>query len=58
MTTEKLAPYQLFNKFFTIKNLKDVFESNIKSQQSRGIDRINGYQFSQQAKKHLKIFIF
>ncbi len=55
MTTAKLAPYQLFNKFFKLKNLKHIFESNIKSQQSRGIDRINGYQFSQQAKKHLKI---
>ena len=55
MNTNKLAPHLLFDKLFTIKRLQDIFESKIKVKQSKGIDRINPSQFSQQLEKHLKI---
>ncbi len=55
MNTNKLAPHLLFDKLFTLKSLQDIFKSKIKAKQSKGIDRINPSQFSQQAKKHLRI---
>lgn len=55
MNANQLAPHLLFNKLFTIKRLQDIFESKIKVKQSKGIDRINPNQFSQQKEKHLKI---
>jgi len=55
MNTNKLSPHSLFIRLFTIRSLRDIFESKIKIKQSKGIDRIDPNQFSQQAKKHLKI---
>lgn len=55
MNANKLAPHLLFDKLFTIKHLQNIFESKVKAKQSKGIDRIDPSQFSQQAKKHLKI---
>ena len=59
MNTQKVAPHLLFDKLFTIKGLQDIFESKIKAKQSKGIDRINPSQFSQQLEKqkqkHLRI---
>ncbi len=46
MTPQKITPYQLFRKSFTVKHLQEIFDSNIQSQSSRGIDRINAYQLS------------
>ena len=55
MNANQLAPHLLFKNLFTIKHLRDIFESKIKVKQSKGIDRINPNQFSQQKEKHLKI---
>lgn len=55
MTANPLTPYQLFKRSFTIKYLRDIFQSNIECQRTKGLDRINAYQFSLQSTKHLKI---
>ncbi len=55
MTPQKITPYQLFRKSFTVKHLQEIFDSNIQAQKSRGIDRINAEQFSQQSQKHFNI---
>ncbi len=52
MKTQKITPHQLFRKSFTLKYLRGIFESKIQSQKSRGIDRINAHQFSQNKKRY------
>lgn len=49
------TPYTLLKEYFKIKSLKEVHYKNFKSTKTKGIDRINGEQFSKQATSQIRV---
>ncbi len=54
MNTKSLTPDQLLKNHFTIKSLKSAFDSKVRLNRAKGIDRINAAQFANQSKHHLQ----
>lgn len=50
-----LPPYKLLQIFFSKGSLKDTFDAKFLESSTKGLDRLNGFQFNQQLDNHLSI---
>ncbi|EEV8608744.1 maturase, partial [Escherichia coli] len=51
---DERAQETLFKKLFSPKSLFDVYSDKFSKSAAKGIDRINGMQYSSRARKELK----
>lgn len=51
---DERAQEKLFKKLFSPKSLFDVYTEKFSKSAAKGIDRINGMQYSNRARKELK----
>lgn len=50
-----ISESELFNTLMSVDSLKEVFQSKFSRSQSKGVDRLNGFQFSKMSDEHLEI---
>ena len=46
---------QIFNRIFTLTNIKEVYHDNIEFKATRGIDKVSLNQFNKHKEKEFKI---
>lgn len=52
---EKLSPTQLFEYLFSSNKLLELYEAKFSHSNSKGVDRLNGFQFSVRSKDTLSV---